>query len=588
MVQLKMLGPPTIVDSTGCVRELGGHKPWAVLARVLLSERPLTRRELSAELFNEAADPLGALRWCLARIRRAIGSPELFTGNPIRAELPSWVTVDLWAVGEGRLDLSALGELLEGMDPAGGPEFSTWLLVARQQVAARIAARLREETITAISRGDHRRAIELAEAAARRSPYDEGAQVLLVKSLTAAGHTEAALAHVVEVERLFRAELGCEPTPALRSAARSSVAASPPGVSRTAIASGLLDAGLAALAAGAVDAGLECLRRAQADAERSGDDALFGRCLFELGTALVHTVRGFDDEGSVLLEQAATVARAVGDLPTTVGALRERGFVNSLAGRRPEAKRHLDLAVELAGDATELLAGVRAVAGVNLSDWGRYDESLAEFETSIDLARSAGDRRWEGWALGLGGWTALVSHRLPMAVAWLGQSIDVVRSQQWTSFEPLPLVALAEANLAGGDHGASTEELERCFAVSCHLEDPCWEGASARMLALHHLRAGDHDAAISWIIEARTRATNRTEVWAAMIGAILATEAEIRGAAGDAAGADQALRELIGHAARTHLDAYLHRAVTSATGSAQGPGTKTLNSTTGETSPSLP
>lgn len=562
MVHLKMIGTPRIEDSTGRVRELGGQKPWAVLARILLSERPLTRRELSSELFADAADPLGALRWCLARIRRAIGSSELFIGNPINRELPPWVTFDVPAVRQGRLELASLGELLEGIDPAGGPEFSTWLLVARQQLASRIAARLREETITALSRGQYGRAIELAEAAARRSPYDEGAQVLLVKSLAAAGHSAPALAHVSEVEQLFRAELGCEPSPALRSAARSSVAASPPGVSRTAVASGLLNAGMAALAAGAVDAGLECLRRAQAESERSGDDALFGRCLFELGSALVHTVRGFDDEGSVLLEQAAIVARAVGDLPTTVGALRERGFVNSLAGRRPEAKFHLDLAVELAGEATDLLAGVRAVSGINLSDWGYYDDSLAEFESSIDLARSAGDRRWEGWALGLGGWTALVADRVPTAIAWLDRSVEIARAQRWTSFEPFPVVALAEAKLAERPGSTSAGDLELSFALSCHLGDPCWEGASARMLAIHHLQSGDPEAAVRWITEARARSTNRTEVWAAMIGAILATEAEIRVAAGDETGADSALRELIGHAARTHLDAHLRRALT--------------------------
>ncbi|MFN0281438.1 MAG: BTAD domain-containing putative transcriptional regulator [Kineosporiaceae bacterium] len=561
MLYLRIIGTPRIEDSAGRLRELSGQKPWAVLARVLLSDGPVSRRELSAELFPDAADPLGALRWCLARIRQAIGSSEIFTGDPIRPELPAWVRFDVQDLRDGRLDAGRVGELLDGIDPECGPEFSTWLLVARQHVSARVAARLREETITAISRGQHGRAIELAEAGARREPYDEGVHVLLVKALVAAGHTDAALRHVADVESLYRSELDCDPSPALRSAARSSVAAAPPGVSTTAIASGLLTAGRAAIAAGAVDAGLECLRRAGAQAEAIGDGALLGRCLLELGSALVHTVRGFDDEGSVLLEQAVHLARASGDLSTAVGALRERGYVNSLAGRRHEAEQLLDRAIALADGATELLAGAYAVSAVNLSDWGRYDESIARFETAIDLARSAGDRRWEGWALGLGGWTALLAGRGPTAVSWSSQSLQVVRSRQWTAFEPLPILVLAEAGLTGRTSAVTSAELERCFATSCYLDDPCWQGASGRMLALHHAGSGDIDCALRWITEARTRALSRSDTWAAMIGAILLSEAEIRLDAGDVAGADGALRELIAYAARAHLDELLRRAL---------------------------
>ena len=562
MLHLRIIGKPRIEDSAGRLRKLSGQKPWAVLARVLLSDGPITRRGLSAELFPDAADPMGALRWCLARIRRAIGSSQIFTGDPIEPALPAWVRFDVQDLRDGRLDAGSVGELLEGMDPQYGPEFSTWLLVARHHVSARIAARLREETIMAISRGQHGRAIELAQTMTRRECYDEGAHVLLVKSLVAAGHIDAALQHVADVESLFRSKLGCDPSPALRSAARPSISAAPPGVSTAAIAAGLLSAGRAAIAAGAVDAGLECLRQAGAQAEAIGDDALLGQCLLELGSALVHTVRGFDDEGSVLLDRAVHLAHASGDLPTAVGALRERGYVNSLAGRRHEAKQLLDHAIELADGATQLLAGAYAVSAVNLSDWGRYDQSIARFETAIDLARSAGDRRWEGWALGLGGWTALRSDRGPTAVSWLSQSLQVVRSQQWTAFEPFPLLVLAEASLTRQTPPVTSAELERCFALSCYLDDPCWEGAGGRMLALHHARSGDTDTALRWITEARNRATSRSDTWTAMIGAILLTEAEIHLDAGDTAAADEALRDLIAHAARAHLDRLLQRALT--------------------------
>lgn len=557
---VRLIGPPRIESSTGEQRELRGQKPWAVLARVLLADRMLTRRELSSELFPDTVDPLGSLRWCLTEARRAFGSSELFSGDPIRRDLPASITVDVHALWDGVFDPQAVGQLLEGIDPRCGPEFSTWLLVVRQQVASRVAALLREDIITALSRQEFGRAVQLAELLVRRSRFDEGAHVLLVKSLAMGGHIEAALKHVADVEESFRRELGCEPSPALRSAARGHMADPPPGVSLAAIASTLLESGRAALSAGAVDAGLDCLRRAGAQAEAAGDDALLARCLCELGSGLVHSVRGFDDEGSIVLEQAAHLARAVGDLPTATSALRERGYADALAGRRPEAQSHLDLAAELAGDATELLAPVDAIAGFNLSEWGRQGDGIARYHAAIHHARECGDRQWEAWTLAFGGWALLVAGRVSEAVQWLTDCLMLVHDLRWVSFEPWPVAVLAEAKLAD-DRGqaGSSSGLERCFAMSCQLEDPCWEGASGRVLALHHARCGDHEQALRWIVEARIRCGRKSDVWTGILGAILLTEAEMRVAVGDPAGADSAGRDLIELAARAHLDGLLPR-----------------------------
>jgi DNA-binding SARP family transcriptional activator len=55
-MRVRLLGPPHIEDSAGRPR---GQKSWALLARVALADRPLSRGELAAELFAEADDPLG-------------------------------------------------------------------------------------------------------------------------------------------------------------------------------------------------------------------------------------------------------------------------------------------------------------------------------------------------------------------------------------------------------------------------------------------------------------------------------------------------------------------------------------------------
>ena len=558
-LDVRLIGPPRIENSTGERRALRGQKPWAVLARLLLADRRLTRRELSAELFPDTVDPLGSLRWCLAELRRAFGVPELFSGDPIQRDLPPSITVDVHRLSDGTFDGQAVGELLDGVDPRCGPEFSTWLLVTRQQVASRIAGLLREEIITALSRREFDRAIQLAELHVHRSPFDEGAHVLLVRSLSLQGHTEAALAHVTEVEESFRRELGCAPSPALRSAARARVADPPLGVSVEAIASTLLQSGRAALAAGAPDAGLDCLRRASAQAEAARDDALLGQCLYELGYGLIHSKRGFDDEGTIVLEQAAHLARSVGDMPTAVSALRERGYADALAGRRPEAQRHLDLADDLSGGAAALLAGVHAIAGFNLSDWGRPSDGITRFHAAIECARRSNDRRWEAWTLAFGGWALLSAGRMSEAVQWLTDSLILVHDLRWILFEPWPVAVLAEANLVADRTAASGSDLERCFALSCQLEDPCWEGASGRVMALHHARRGEHERALRWITEARARCTRKTNTWVGLLGSILLTEAELRVGTGDTAGADAAGRELVGLAAHAHLDGLLPR-----------------------------
>lgn len=549
-VRIRLLGRPCL-EGAG---ELKGAKPWAVMARVLLAERPLSRRELAAELFPDAADPLGALRWSLASIRRALGAPDSFAGDPVVADLPAGSTVDALDVLDGRIDAAEAGELLDEIDPDVGPEFATWLLVTRRQIAARFDALLHDEIIRALSRGRVERGVELAGVAVRRSPFDERAHVLFVRALVAAGDPEAALDHVIEAERLFRAELGCDPSPALRSAARGSIADAMPGVSASKVSASLLDAGRAAITAGALDAGIDCLRRAAATAEEAADDAQKARCLVALGSALVHAVRGFDDEASIMLDEAAHLARVVGDRDVAVEALRERGYVDALAGRRPEAQTYLDLARDVAGGHPGLVAGIDAVAGLNLTDWGRLDEGIHCFESAIEHGLRAGDERRVAWAEGVGGWSLWMSGRREDGVGWLSSALDRSRAIRWVAFEPWPLATLAEA----GDPQA-IEDIERCFALSCQLEDPCWEGASARSLALLHSQRGDHESALRWIVDARRRSARKSDVWVRVVGEILLTEAELRLVAGDASGAHDAARELVGLAARKQLDDVLRR-----------------------------
>lgn len=560
LTSVRLIGRPAVLDDEGNERAVRGHQAWAVLARLLLTERPVTRRELATELFAEAENPMAALRWCLAEVRKALRQPQLFLGDPPAVAFPDSVTVDVLELRAGRFDVADAGELLADIDPRCGAEFETWLLVQRQRVASLVDELIRREVLDALARQAHTHALERAELLARRKPYDEGAQVLLVKALAASGDHDGAVALVHRVEVRFEAELGNRPSAALRSAARSTVASAPIGVSAHAIVRSLCESGLAAISAGATDAGLDCLRRATHDAEGLGDTALRARCLLELGTSLMHAVRGHDDEAAVLLYEAAQLAEVIGDPVIGAAARRELGCIDALVGRRLTAAAHIARGIEVAGSDSDLLAGLRAVSAFNLGDWGRTAESRDEYDHALDLARRAGNCRREAWILGLGGWMHATSGDLSTGRRWVNECLTQVDELRWLAFRPWPIAVLAEIDLQTG-RPVSADELEHNFAASCHLADPCWEGMAAKNLAVARAAAGDPAAALRWIDEARVRCLRASDTYVAITAAVYRTEAEIASGAGDPQRAHEAARNLIALAARTHMDDHLAKGI---------------------------
>jgi len=181
--RIRLLGRPAILDDAGGARAVRGHQAWALLARILLADRPLERRTLAAELFADADDPLGSLRWCLAALRKALDTSDVLIGDPIDPRLPPDVEIDLVRLKGAALPVEEMAPLLDGVEPRCSPEFATWLLVERARIATLIDGRIRHETVHALAVNDHQRAVRLAEMAVGRDVYDESAHVFLVKGL---------------------------------------------------------------------------------------------------------------------------------------------------------------------------------------------------------------------------------------------------------------------------------------------------------------------------------------------------------------------------------------------------------------------
>jgi hypothetical protein len=160
------------------------------------------------------------------------------------------------------------------------------------------------------------------------------------------------------------------------------------------------EAGAAAVSAGAVEHGVGLLRQACAEASACGDGIVHARSLLALGSALVHAVRGRDEEGAPFLHEAVAGAEAAGDRETLVGALRELAYTDIQAGRRSSVEQRLARADRLAsGDAGH--AAILAVQGMNRSDMGDYLGALEALAGSIEHAERCGDRRQAAFSLSL-------------------------------------------------------------------------------------------------------------------------------------------------------------------------------------------
>jgi DNA-binding SARP family transcriptional activator len=506
-LRVRLLGHPRIEGGPGqpC-QPPRGHKSWALLARIALADRPLTRAELAAELFGEADDPLGALRWCLADLRRCCGQPRLLRGDPVSLA-PGSLWLDVWALWDGSLPVADIGgELLSGVEPRNCPAFDMWLMLARGRCAARSMEELRQAALRLMAAGDAEAAAETAGRAAAQDPLDEGAQELFLRTLVVAGHPARAAVYLASCEAAFARE-GLVPSPALRAAARAPAAAPPVGLRAGVVAGSLLQAGAAALDAGSADAGIETLRRAAQEAERASDPLLHADVLRTLGSALVHAVRGFDGEGAVVLHRALAAARTARSQSLAADILRELAFVDLQAGRHASAARALREAMtqaEAAGDPA-LTAGVLAICGMNEADQGHHVTAIRLLAESAQTAGSARSRRQEAWSTGVMARSLLLAGQVEQARAAAERSIGICDRDRWNAFLPWPQALRAHCLAAAGQWEEARDDAEKAFALACQLGDPCWEGMAGRALALLALQAGDAAGAEEWITDARRR-----------------------------------------------------------------------------------
>jgi DNA-binding SARP family transcriptional activator len=561
VAELHLLGRPGVARPDVPAPAPRGHKVWALLAHLVLTDRPAGRTHLAELLFSEAADPLRALRWNVSELRRTLRGLATLDGDPVVLHLVPGCTVDVVVLAEGTpeqaLAMPGFGHpLLEGIDLPTAPGFEAWLAAERARLVGCTVGILVERSLDMLGAGAAAPAARLAARAVAADPLDADHHALLVRCLRAAGDEQGARRQALRSADLLRRELGGAPPAVLLSAARPHGSRTGRVVGPVAVLS-LLEAGRASLGAGVVDRGLDQLRSAAALAADLPDPALRADTLVALAAARVHGTGERGTEVRGLLQEAAVLARRAGAGDLVAAACRELAFLALQRGQHDRALVRLDDGDLAATDEGERarLAGVR---GMCLSDRADYPAALAALARSVELAELVGDRRQAAWAASMVGRVHVLRGDHDLAVAVLDPVCALADQLGWTAFRPWPDAFRAEAATALGDLALARHLLDRSWVLAGESGDNCWLAVVAHGQTRLATAGGDRERALRW-----AAAGLRPAPWYLWTYARL-LDAACTAAPHDAATAER-LRRLVDLAARAGLRdllvrAHLHKA----------------------------
>jgi len=313
---------------------------------------------------------------------------------------------------------------------------------------------------------------------------------------------------------LFVKELGSPPGLTVRAAFLSHPETAPRGTDVAAVHA-IIEAGAAAMAAGAPEAGVVSLRSGVAVADSLAGPHLRASSRLALAAALVHAVRGEDEEGAVVLHETIEIAQEAEDDDLEARARVELGYIDMLAARYDRSEKWLALDMLHTSD-PGILARSHSYLGCVQSDRADYKPARETLNAAVEYSRLAGDRRQEAYAASLLGRLDFLLGDLDSATRTLNESIELGQSDAWLAFLPWPQALLGEVHIERGDHHSASRILEQAFARACQIGDPCWEGMSGRGLALLAEARGDTKQAFAVLDDAADRCSrlSDTYIWA--------------------------------------------------------------------------
>lgn len=544
---IRLIGRPSLWADEGA-RELPGHKPWGLLAYLLLAPTAPTRRDVGQLLWPEADDPLAALRWSLHQVRRGLGDEATVAERDGRllVELRE-ASIDVRSVVRGDVPADAVeaigqGDLLEGFFFDDAPGFEQWLTLERQHVGSALRAALRWAATTT-ARSDPSRALRLLQRLLSLDPTDDAAHELVIDIHVSRGDRASAERHLATVERTYRAELGTDAPQAIRRPLDRVSAAPAVAVRSSITAQALLDLAMARLDAGDYPAAEHAARRAASSAAATGHQSLEARALLTLGSVLVHSVRGRDREAIGLLARAYRLSMEAGDPALASEAAREIGYVAFLAADYGSAESSLRRAAALATEARDDVRLGQALTFLGGSQIDRGDVEVAErtLRSALAALDRAGERRFRSFTGSFLARALIRSGRTAEAEHLAREAVIGAREAGWHSVVPWILVHIGESALVEGRLDEAGHVFEEAFALAAEIADPCWEGLSLRGLAQVEVRRGNAVRARELLADAHGRCTRVPDTLWWADAAILTDLVELEGGR-DARRVNDALR----------------------------------------------
>lgn len=219
-VSISLLGRLTIRLGAATAQLPPSRKLQLLLAYLALAPREVGRSQLCDLLWHGPNDPRGELRWCLSRLRRALGEHagvlrttadtvgldrETCEVDALRVEVAAAQGFESLDPTQLRaLDALFEGEILEGLTADRSPAAELWLAAQRRRFNTLHLALL-DAAIRQLPEGSGD-LVPLLERRLQLAPDDAGTHVALLRSLSGRGDNAAGDAHFAIARRHFETE----------------------------------------------------------------------------------------------------------------------------------------------------------------------------------------------------------------------------------------------------------------------------------------------------------------------------------------------------------------------------------------------